>query len=305
MTARIDLPTELGAGPFRIRDAFALGVLPGRLRNPELARPFPGVRTADRVDTVTTLASAYAAKMTPDAFFSHVTAARLWGIPLPSRLQQGDTLHVAVPTHGVIPVGKGVRGHRLQLQPDDVAINDGLRLSTLARTWCDLAASLSEEELIAAGDFLIWRRRPAGLKLNSDDLARALDRFRGRRGRPVLRVVLPFLTERADSPPESAFRVRFAQAGMPKPQVNEKLFDPAGNFLAMPDLSFAAYRVCFDYEGDHHRTDPGQWEKDIARVPRLEDAGWSHLRASKADYRNSCELIERLKRRLRRAGWTG
>lgn len=298
------MPSQLNQHGFSVASALDLGVGTKRLRGPDLERPFWGIRAlSGSADTIDGLALAYAARMPPHAFYSHTTAAALWGIPLP--WTPSAPLHVAVPPGHAVPCGRGVAGHRLGIDAGDVVQLSGLRLTSLARTWCDLGAMLSGEDLVAAGDFLIWRRRVPGLRLTPDDLSAAVGRFPGRRGRPLLERTLPLLSDRADSPPESVLRVRFAVAGLPRPAVNRELFDDTGAFLAMPDLAFLAYKVCFDYEGDHHRTDPRQWEKDISRVPRLEDAGWLHLRGSKADYRDSGELILRLKHRLRRRGWSG
>ena len=73
----------------------------------------------------------------------------------------------------------------------------------------------------------------------------------------------------------------------------------------MVDLVFERYRIAVDYEGDHHRTDPITWQKDIARVPRLQAIGWHHIRASAADKRDSRELIERVRGLLLQRGWNG
>jgi hypothetical protein len=129
--------------------------------------------------------------------------------------------------------------------------------------------------------------------------------FVGRIGLARLTEALPFLSDRSDSPPESAIRYRIAGAGLPTPVVNENLYDAEGRFLAKPDLAFPEYFMAVDYEGDHHRTDPVQWRKDLGRVPRLEDAGWHSTRVSAEDLRDSSELIARLIRLLRARGWTG
>jgi hypothetical protein len=242
--------------------------------------------------------------MPVDGFFSHLTAAALWGIPLPPRRAARAALDVAVPHGGIIPVGAGIVGHHLQIEPCDVVFSQGIRLTTPARTWCDLGTLLSEEDLVAAGDFLLWRRRPLRLRLTRQDLWDALERHHGRRGRPLLRLAIPSLCDRADSPPESVIRVRCIHAGLPAPAVNVDAYDGLGRFLGMPDLSFPKYRVAVDYEGEIHRIDAAQWSKDLKRAPRFEDAGWSYLRAGAADYRNSDELIARIGNRLRRHGWS-
>jgi hypothetical protein len=113
------------------------------------------------------------------------------------------------------------------------------------------------------------------------------------------------LTDRADSPPESTMRVRFASAGLPTPEVNCEIFTEAGVFIAMTDLGWRKYRVAFDYEGDGHRTDRVQWAKDLKRAPRIENANWSYVRAGAPDLRDSREIIEIVKSRLRKGGWRG
>jgi hypothetical protein len=47
-----------------------------------------------------------------------------------------------------------------------------------------------------------------------------------------------------------------------------------------------------------------QWQKDLARVPRLQDAGWHHTRISAQDLRDSHEFLTRLSRQLRARGWS-
>lgn len=86
---------------------------------------------------------------------------------------------------------------------------------------------------------------------------------------------------------------------------NQNVYDTNGRFIAMPDLQFPAYRMAFDYEGDHHRTDALQWRKDLRRVPLLEDAEWHHTRMSADDLAQPRALLERTARRLRARGWPG
>ncbi|MES2093708.1 MAG: hypothetical protein V4531_07845 [Actinomycetota bacterium] len=306
MGVRVVLPTEIGGGPFTVGHALALGVGASRLRGPDLERPFWGIRVpAGSVETLLDQVNAYGQRMSPSAFFSHVTAARLWGIPLPFGLQRRSGLDVAVGPGRVVPVGAGIRGHRLQVDERDLLQFGQIRITSLARTWCDLAALLSEEDLVAAGDFLIWRRRAERLRLTTLDLESALARWTGRRGRPAVERVIPTLTDRADSPPESVMRVRFAKAGLPPPEVNCEIYTEAGMFVAMADLGWRKYRVAFDYEGDVHRTDRLQWAKDLKRAPRLENANWSYVRAGAPDLRDSREIIEILKSKLRKGGWSG
>ena len=259
MPARVPLTPQLAEKPFPVRDALMAGVQPTRLRSTDLARPFWGVRTTlDAAATRVGKALAYLSRAAPGHFISHASAAIIWDISLPWRLQADSRLHVSVRTEQRAPHGRVVVGHRLQLSDGDVVVHQGIRVTSLARTWCDLATMLGVEDLVAAGDNTLWRRRPNFARLLYSDLIDAAARYNGRRGRPAIVASLPLLTDRADSPPESVIRVRMIRAGLPGPQVNLELYDYRGRFLAMPDLSYRSYALAFDYEGGHHRTDTVQ-----------------------------------------------
>ena len=275
MGIRVILPTERGGGPFSVDRALARGVGVSRLRGPDLESPFSGVRVpAGMAQSLLDQVNAYAERMSPGAFFSHITAARLWGIPPPFARQRRSGLDVAVGPGFTVPAGAGERGHRLRVDQRDVLQFGRIRVASGARIWCDLGALLSEEELAAAVDFLLWRRRPNHPRLSRSDLADALGRWKGRRARPVIERCLLSLTDRADSAPESTMRVRFACAGLLTPEVDCEIYTQAGVFVAMADLGWRKYRLALNYEGDGHRTDRAQWGKDLKRSPRLDAADW-------------------------------
>ena len=257
------------------------------------------MRVATGSDSFDELCRAYLTRAHPLALFSHLTAARLIGLRLPFRLLEDDVLDVAVPAPKRAPEARGIRGHKLLLRPGDVVVRNGVRTTSPARTWCDIAALVNDEELLAAGDTLLWWREPL---TNSNEIERAVENHRGA-GRSALRRILPELTSRSDSSPESLFRRRFALAGLPRPEVNLQLYDADGNRVAMPDLCFPEYKESFDYEGDDHRTDARTWQSDIQRVRRLAKIGYHHTRAAAADLADSREIIEQLREDLRAKGW--
>src|SRR5690606_38785550 len=115
--------------------------------------------------------------------------------------------------------------------------------------------------------------------------------------------LIAFSTDRSDAPPESAFRRRFHVAGFPSAEPNGRIYDAHGRFLAMPDLQFRQFRMAFDYEGDHHRTDKRQWRKDLRRAPRLEDERWHYPRISGDDLADPRYLLARTRRILLARGW--
>ncbi|TFB88527.1 hypothetical protein [Cryobacterium luteum] len=81
-------------------------------------------------------------------------------MPLPLRLQELPVLHVGVPAPQRALRSAGTVGHKLQLNHGDLLHRDGLRITAVARTWCDLVTVLDLEDLVAAGDYIIHTRRP-------------------------------------------------------------------------------------------------------------------------------------------------
>jgi hypothetical protein len=281
-----------------------VGVGSSRLRGGDLEAPFWGVRAPKgSTSDLSSRAAAFFSRSGELAVLSHISAAKLWGIPLPGRHERDDRLHVSVPPDRRAPKGQGVAGHHVSLHPLDVVANLGIRSTSQARTLCDLAGLMAEEDLLAAADYLLWWRRPEDERMSRAELIQAIERHPTSRGMARLRSVAPLASDRADSAPESRIRYRIFKAGLPPPSVNIELFDSRGVFLAMPDLSYPQFTIAIDYEGDHHRTDKDQWEKDINRVPRLQDAGWHHTRVSRSDLRDAGDFLARLARNLRARGW--
>jgi hypothetical protein len=91
----------------------------------------------------------------------------LWGLWLPAWLQDSRELHLRKPK-ALPPVRReGVVGHTVLAFEDETLDWEGLRISTPARTWLDLARQLPLEDLVAMGDQLLRQPRP-GLELRTD-----------------------------------------------------------------------------------------------------------------------------------------
>jgi hypothetical protein len=297
--------SPLPAEPFSVSRALFAGATRGQLRTPALSAPFWGVRSLTIPRSTLDRAHAYATRMRSDAVFSHETAAALWGIWFPNGRPHPAIIEVTVPATTSAPGGRGVRSHRRRLTDADVTTVHGLRVTTPLRTWLDLGARWAVDDLVAAGDNITWFRRRPAERVSLDRLAIAVEESDRFAGLPALRSAAPLVTGRADAHPEVIIRLRAARAGLPAAVVNEKIYDERGRFVAQPDLKWPRYRLAFDYEGEHHGRIPAQWEKDIARVPRLHEAGWAHLRGARAAYFDSTDLIRQLSRMLREGGWDG
>ncbi len=294
MNRRTPLPEQLATEPFRSRKA-APSIIPrSRLRASDLNREVRGTRLAAQNLTLRQRCALFQLRMPPAAFFSHATAALLHGIPLPLRQSHVPPVHIALPNPHRAPHAEGLIGHKLHVEPHEVVVMpDGLRVTSVVRTWLDLGSQLSLADLVAAGDFVIHRRHPLA---SVSQLAAALSRRSNRRGLVTLHTAWGMLSAFAESAPESILRVIIVLAGLPEPRVNIHVVDRRGEFVARTDLAIAEYKLVIEYMGDYHRTSPGQWRDDMTRRSRLEAQGWRVMEVNADDLLDQAELIDRIRR---------
>ncbi|WP_210481393.1 endonuclease domain-containing protein [Naasia sp. SYSU D00948] len=276
------LPAPFDAAPFGVAEARRAGVPRRRLYRKDLARPFHGVRsvTADP-EGVRELCMAYLPRLRDGQFFSHTTSARLHGLPLPLRLADDRTVHVSVLAPGRAVRVAGARGHQLIDRPGMMRLVDGLPVASPVETWCQLATLLTVDELIEVGDAVVGH----GVSDAEGDYA-AMHSAVSDDNRPCigrLRDAFAEVRRGVRSPAETRLRLLLVRAGLPHPEINRRITDEGGRFVAECDLVYPQARLVIEYEGDYHRTDARTFRSDIVRRERLEDAGWSVLRLTADD----------------------
>ncbi|TFC05493.1 DUF559 domain-containing protein [Cryobacterium adonitolivorans] len=298
MSRRSELPRGLDLDGFTVAEARAAGVNRKRTRARDLEIPFRGVRAfAGSGAAVAGLARAYAARMPADHFFSHTTGALLLGLPLPRRLENDPRLHVSVLSPERALRMRGVVGHSVRGRPGLWIVN-GLTMTDPVSTWCDLAALLGPDDLIAVGDHLLGKLAPpATMEL----LAAAVAARAGRRGVQRLRQALVWVRPRVESPRETRLRLLVVRAGFPEPDTNVDLPLPPGRRRARGDLVYLRYKILVEYDGEQHRTDDAQFARDLERLDDLAAAGWRVIRAAKGT--RPAEILSRLDEALRARGW--
>ena len=297
MPAPSTVPADLLRAPFTLEQARRLGVSRKVLRGARFWTPAPGVRaSASLPDSLAVRCASMALLVPSQMAFSHVTAARLYGLPVPgARTPLGmpvdEPLDVTCSLRA--PRGGRVRGHHADLG-DDVRDVDGLRVTSGARTWADLAPLLCLDDLVVLGDATVHRGFATLVELSAR-AARA-----GRRGSRRMRAAISLLEPRSDSPPETRLRLLLVRAGLPRPVANRDVLVD-GAWLARPDLSYPQLRIAIEYDGDHHRTSRAQWQRDIGRRRVLEDAGWLLIVVTADDLnRRPHEIVERVRRAIAR-----
>lgn len=285
------LPPDLQNRAFTVAEARQAAVKRRRLDGPDLLRPAWGLRCASLPTDIDGQCRLMALVIPGSFAFSHLTAARLWRLPLPADWRLEEPVHVM---RDGTPVRRtGVIGHR-GLASRGHEVVRGLAVTSPVDTWADLAAvpGLGVDDLVIAGD--AFTTRDAGLLA---PMVKASQRV-GRRGGRALREAGALLRVGSGSPMETRARLAFRRAGLPEPELNAEVFAEDGHFIARVDFLWRAARVIVEYEGDHHRTDRRQWQSDIQRVRLLESLGWRVIRSTSADLRGTG--VTRLTDELRR-----
>ena len=281
MPRRASLPAEFWRRPFTVAEAHEQGLDEGRLRSSALSRPAQGVRQLGSCETLAEMAGATRLVLPAGSAFSHFTAARLLGLPLPRRWATSEPLHVMTVTSAPSIRRARCQGHR-GLESRQVVNRKGLPVVSREDTWCDLAAAqaLNLDELIVLGDEVVHFRRG----VSTARLAAAVRRRKGGRGTLLMAEAFPQLRPRANSPMETRARLLFLRGGLPEPELNVVINDQdSGQWLSDSDFVWREQKVVAEFDGDHHRTDRQQWQNDVARCQNLQDDGWAFIQLTYAD----------------------
>lgn len=205
-----------------------------------------------------------------DAVISSVTAARLWGLWLPSL---PDEIHVA--TMSPDRFGRSMTrtqrpqfvAHRFRPQADDVQLINGLRVTSVARTWRSLAPLLGLADLVAAGDSALRSGVPVDQLVATVASAGRAPFIRR------AREALGLLDARSRSRPESHLRLIVVRAGVLEFTVNGQVSRAEGGWLSEPDIAIEAAKLALEYQGEDH-AQKKRMRKDITRTGDMRRNAW-------------------------------
>lgn len=278
-----------------------------RTRAKDLTTPSREVRVpTDTIQPVLGRCRPYL-ELLPGSFVSHTTAAEIHGIHLPPWIPR-ERLHLSRGKRSAAPRRKGVTGHRLDIAEGDVVEIAGLAVTSVARTWLDLATVLPLEDLIVAGDQIVSEHvRSFGPPKIAMVPKRDLGRFVATHGRSwgiqKARLAYDRLRVGVDSPPETLVRLILEDAGLPEFTVNYPLRDSDGLIVAWTDLGSETFRICIEYDGEHHLT-PEQQAKDMARDAKVAEIRWAQVKLNRLDLRAGGWLVAvKVRKALLRQGW--
>lgn len=262
LNSRFPLPLDT---PFDRQAALTAGVsddqLGALLGHGLLRRVLQGVYAAAQApDSIRARADALMLVLPPDTVVIERTAGWLHGMPV---LQRGA--HVIAPplelgtTRDSRVRRTGIDGHRRLLRTEDVMEIHGIPVTTAVRTGCDLGRLLWRFDGLAALDATLR------LGVDSERLLDEVNRFRGYRGVKQLRVLAVLADPRSESPGESALRLHWHDAGLPRPVPQCELAGDDGSIwfrldLAAPDVHYAT-----EYDGAQFHSSPTDRLHDESR----------------------------------------
>jgi hypothetical protein len=283
-------PPPLPPGPLTLAAARRLGLrehewrLAGDLRT-------QGVRSTTRPITTRERAGLFALALPADCAFSHITAAQLWGLPLPRSVEGQEELDVIRATGRGRVERHGCLGHRGG-EARTIVTLQGLRVTSLADTWVDLGEvmgrGLDVTDLLVAGDEVANRRPLAPLATTLAGRVRP-------RHAVALAEALALVRPGVRSPMETRTRLVFHRAGFPEPAVNAALHARDGGWLAEGDLVWREQRVVGEYQGEVHAGIRNR-SRDSYRNWLLVDEGWRVLEIFAEDVYDAWRRLRLLER---------
>lgn len=187
----------------------------------------------------------------------------------------------------------GVLTLRCTLNPDEVCVVRGMRVTTAARTALDLACRYPRGQAVAAIDALC-----RATELKTAEMFDLASRHGGMRGIRKAHATFDLVDGGAQSPKETWLRLLLRDAGLPP--VTTQILVHNGDFVALAyiDMGWEDVMVGLEYDGDQHRSDRRQYRKDITRLEMLEGMGWLIIRVVAEDHPD--DILRRVREALNR-----
>ncbi len=228
----------------------------------------------------------------PDAVLSHRSAGILWRI-MPRRILVPEVTRGR--TFGSVD---GLVGHRIHLPADEITAEDGIPVTTAARTVFDLAAISTPREVERAFHEVEVQRLWGAVSVPG-----LVERYPGHRGVATLKALM------ASKEPQGITRNDFEEAfvtvldarGLPRPRFNGTI-SVRGRFF-VGDAVWDRQRLIAELDGGEvHKTDRA-FHSDRKRDRTLLAAGWRTTRITWHQLRDEPDdVVADLRQMLRMTG---
>jgi hypothetical protein len=226
-----------------------------------------------------------AASRNAGTVIAYRSAAHLHGLPV--LCSPDEPVALAVSPGQWTGRRSGIVFRRLRLEDSDV-LRLRVPVTTIARTWLDVACRGTLADALAAGD--------GGLRAGDftrAELSTLVGRAEALPGRRRAERALPLLTAERESPLESASYAYFVEQRLPLPRIQVVVADIDG-FIGRVDFVWDEARVIGESDGKVKYTVPADLYREKLREDRLRAQGFTVVRWGFADLR-SPRLAERLR----------
>jgi len=267
------LPDPLGRIAFTSAMATVWGLTRHQVHRLNLDAPVRGGWTADALDSLARRCAAISLVVECHAF-SHVTAARLHGLPLPMSLDDDQSIHVMRDARdGAVRRG-GVVGHRGLFNRDVVDVG-GVPVTNMADTWVDMGELIGPGFPLGLDDLVIIGDAVANTLGSVEPLREALEARVAPRGKLTLLEALEWIRVGSESPGETRTRLVLVRAGLPEPELNQPVYAAGHRWLGRPDMRWVEQRVLLEYQGREFHDSDEQRAQDKVRFGRFNGDGWT------------------------------
>jgi very-short-patch-repair endonuclease len=189
---------------------------------------------------------------------------------------------------------RGVLTRNDTMLDEEVGSKAGMPVSTPERTAYDIGRRAPLGPAVAHLDALAYA---TGFK--APDVLDLASRHPHVRGLRQLEAALDLVDAGAQSPQETWLRLLLVRAGFPRPRTQIPVLDPRGWPAYYLDMGWEDLMLGVEYEGDQHRVDRVQFARDISRLEKLDELGWTIVRVV-AENRPD-DIIRRVRRAWRNA----
>ena len=230
---------------------------------------------------------------TPGALASHSSAAVLRGLPL-LFIPEASCVSVVPWLTGEIAQ---VHLHRCTSAPMSMPVG-GVGCLSIERTVIDLAREHGPAAGLVPLDFALGRHWTDPVRL-----AAALERCVRWPGVRASREAIAFADPRSESPLETHSRWKFAEFGLPAPDLQVRIGNQDGAFIARVDFYWDDLGIVGEADGavKYDGTDPEPLVREKARQEDLADTGLEVFRWGWPDVRRFQTVVARFDRARRRA----
>ena len=184
----------------------------------------------------------------------------------------------------------GIQTSEERLNPTELMIDDGLRITSHARSVCfEMRYAATDRLAVVTLDMAAFNDL-----VSVDEASDYAARLNGWTGVPRCREAIPLADENSWSPRETLMRLVWKlDAGLPRPRCNVPVFDCRGRHIGTPDLIDLEHGVVGEYDGALH-LQGAQRSRDLQREELFRSHGLEYVTMLTGDSPDPTAFIKRL-----------